>query len=592
MWLKKLLILVEAWGLAVLVTLTVIAFGLATLDSLRDYSAYALWEALIQTLQSDAEEATGWTGWMHLLFKASLAWAAVRVYMATAGLKWDHFSARWLAREHVVIVAGREDARNGASPQEVDKSELALELALAMAPANSVVLALPDVDEGQRSRLWQAGVRVVTGPLPLASLLIATGAKRARMLVSMRDDHAQNIALAHAALSPATANSALEVRCMIEPLAVRRDFKVEDYFEAAVLPRIRTFNESDILARRLLRIHPPDEPVAQSDSIGVHVIVVGLGSIGQSILVQLARVGHYRSGRKPKVTVIDRHVGDRWREVRQAYPTLEQWLHVETVENRLEDIGLEQVRRWLADERPVTLAYVCTKNEIANLRIARLLLKRGQGQTGENSFPAKVVALDPPGGCVLTDFAVHGDHAGRFHLFSLLRGTGGFLGEVDDDRARQFHAGYCARDNEMVRSQPGRPPALSNRPWEALDESLRNANRMTADHFEVKMRAIGCQIVPREGNTRPVVTLQGDELELLSRMDHDRWWADRSLDGWRHGLVRDNTAKVHPNMVPYEELTEPIKQLDRDSVLQMVEILAQEGLVIVRAPATDAAQVH
>ena len=99
-----------------------------------------------------------------------------------------------------------------------------------------------------------------------------------------------------------------------------------------------------------------------------------------------------------------------------------------------------------------------------------------------------------------------------------------------------------------MRRQPGRPPALANRPWESLDESLRNANRMTADHFEVKMRAIGCRIVPRDGNTQTPVTLEADELELLARMDHDRWWADRALDGWRHGTVRDNAAKVHPNI--------------------------------------------
>jgi len=32
--------------------------------------------------------------------------------------------------------------------------------------------------------------------------------------------------------------------------------------------------------------------------------------------------------------------------------------------------------------------------------------------------------------------------------------------------------------------------------------------------------------------------------------------------------------------VPYDELTEPIKQLDRDSVLQMIEILDREGYVM------------
>ncbi len=582
MSLKRALIFVETWGLAILVALTVAAFGMATIESLHAQGNGSLWQALMQTALSDAEQAQGWTGRMHLLFKATLGWAAVRVYMATAGLKWDHFSARWLARSHVVIVAGRDSSEQDAAPADVDKSSLALEMALAMAPAHSVVLALPALDEGQRSRLWQAGVRVVTGPAQATQLLAATGARRARLLVAMRDDPVQNIALTHAALSPATGNPALEVKCMIEPLPRRREFRVEEYFDAALLPRIRIFNEAELVARRLMKAFPPDAPVARSDSEGVHVLVVGLGSVGQSLLVQLARIGHYRSRRKPKVTVVDRHVGDRWREARQAHPALEQWLQVETLESRLEDVDRGQVHRWLTDERPVTLAYVRTKDEIVNLRVARLLLDGIKAQTRKDTaLAAKVVALDPAGGCVLTDFAAHGGHAGRFHLFSLTRGAGGFMSDVDDERARQFHDGYCARDDEEVRRQPGRARAPANRPWEALDETLRNANRMNADHFDVKMRAIGCRIVPHSAEVIPA-TLSPQEVELLAIMEHDRWWADRALDGWTPGSPRDDRQKIHPNMVPYEALSEADKQKDRDNVNNMIEILRREGGIIVR----------
>jgi hypothetical protein len=580
---KKFLIFIETWGLAFLVFLTIGTFAMAAREGLQGDPQLSVWGALMQTALSDAEKAQGWTGRMHLLVKITLAWAAVRVYMATAGLKWDHFSARWLVRSHVVIVAGSADPSDPATADGVDKKALALDLALAMAPDHKVVLAMTDVDEGQRSRLWQAGVRVVTDSLPTAQLLEGTGVRRARALIAMRDLHSQNIALTHAAVSPSLGNPLLEIKCMVEPLSVRRDFKVEEYFDKAVLPRIRIFNESELVARRLIQAFPPDAPVAQSEREGVHVVVVGLGSVGQSILVHLARVGHYRSGKKPKVTVVDRQVGERWREARQAHPALEQWLQVETEETRFEDVGPGQIRRWLTDERPVTVAYVCTKDEVANLRIARLMLQGIQRQQrADQPALANVVALDPPGGCVLADFAAHGEHEGRFHLFSLVHGSGGFLSEVDDARARQFHAGYCARDDEEVRRNPGQTPTESNRPWEALDETLRNANRMTADHFEVKMRAVGCRIVTREEAAGATATLLLEEIELLARMDHDRWWADRALDGWQWGAVTARSDKIHANMVPYDELTEPIKQLDRDSVQQMVDTLAYEGLVIVR----------
>jgi hypothetical protein len=487
-----------------------------------------------------------------------------------------------LARSHVVIVAGRDEGPGTPGAERPNKRDLALELALAIATNEDVVLALPDVDEGQRSRLWQAGVRVITDRLPSDQLLEATGASRARMLIAMRDDYAQNIALTHAAVSPSTQNPQLEIKCLIEPISVRREFRLEDYFDERARPQIRIFSEPELIARRLVQSFPPDAPVAQSDEEGVHVVIVGLGSVGQSILVQLARQGHYRSGKKPKVTVVDRSVGDRWREAREAYPALERWLQIEKEETRFEAVGPQQIQKWLTDERPVTVAYVCTKDEIANLRIARMLLEGIKEQPRQDlAGAAKVVALDPAGGCVLADFAAHGGHEGRFQLFSLVRGSEGFLSEMDDTRARQFHDDYCASDNERVRTQPGAQPAPANKPWEQLPETLRNANRMTADHFDVKMRAIGCHVVPKEQVEGDAVKLNPQEVELLSIMEHNRWWADRALDGWTLG-PRNDPNKVHPNMVPYEELDEEAKQKDRNFVLHMVKVLENEGLLVMR----------
>ncbi len=579
---KKLLIFIETWGLFFLVALTAGAFGLAAREIMEGDPTLSVWDGMTQAALSDAEKATGWAGRMHLLINATLAWAAVRVYMATAGLKWDHFSARWLMRSHVVIVAGRDSGEGAAQTDSPEKTELALELALALAPTESVVLALTGIDEGQRGRLWQAGVRVVTDDLPTAQLLEATGVARARMLIAMRDDYGQNIALTHAAVSPSTDNPGLEVKCLIEPLAVRREFRVEDYFDERVRPQIRIFTEPELVARRLVQSFPPDAPVAQSDTEGVHVMIVGMGSVGQSILAHLARQGHYRSGKKPKVTVVDRSVSDRWREARQAYPALEQWLQVEKEETRFEEVGEKQVRKWLTDERPVTVAYVCTKDEIANLRIARLLLDGIKAQQREDHpVKANVVALDPAGGCVLADFAAHGGHEGRFHLFSLVRGAEGFLSEMDDARARQFHEDYCRSDDELLRTQPGHQRAKANVPWAALPETLRNANRMTADHFDVKMRAIGCRVVPRAEATQAPVTLSAQDIEMLSLMEHNRWWADRAMDGWTLG-ARDDFNRLHPNMVPYEDLDEPAKQKDRNFVMHMVKVLENEGLLVVR----------
>jgi predicted DNA binding CopG/RHH family protein len=401
----------------------------------------------------------------------------------------------------------------------------------------------------------------------------------------MRDNYSENLALVLAATSPSTNNTILECKCMLEPLAIRRDLKAEDYFDSAVLPRVRLFNESELIARRILREHPPDEPVAATEA-GVHLLLVGNGSVGQSVLVNLARIGHYRSAKRPKVTIVDRRVQANWLETLRAFPALTDWLEVELEEIRIEDVEHQNVSRWLEDARPITMVFVCTKDEIANLRIARKLVESMKNRsiaTGIN--PAKVVALDPPGGIVLSDFAKRGVRPDQFSLFSLVNRDNscvaeGLLSDVDDSRAKLFHHDYCAKDDEKCAANPCRSKAINNKPWEALTEGMRDANRNVTDHFDVKLRAIGCKALPK-GTAHPV-TLTDQEHEILARMEHDRWWADKALAGWTHAPDRNDLQLLHPDMIPYEQLSDEIKQWDRNSVIKMIDILDSEGLVVTR----------
>ena len=137
-------------------------------------------------------------------------------------------------------------------------------------------------------------------------------------------------------------------------------------------------------------------------------------------------------------------------------------------------------------------------------------------------------------------------------------------------------------DDARCASTPGATKAAANQPWEALPETYREANRASADHFDVKLRAVGRRIAPK--HTAVEAPLTSAELEVLARMEHSRWWADRSLDGWQFGETRDNARKLHPDMVPYADLSEPVRQLDRDNVLHIIEILKGETGVLAMEP--------
>jgi len=585
---KKVLIMLERWILPLLVFLVLVLFSLSVHEKMVADAAMTAFKAAVQALTLDSPE-DGFTLYMNFSIKVTLAWAAVKVYMASVGLKWDNIMARRMTRNHIVIAAGSrgEGGKEDQSPRS--KLALAIDLAYSLAPTETIVLTAPEIDEVQRTKLWDSGVKVVTHDGHFTDILNAVGAARAKTLIAMRDHFDDNVTLCRAALSPSLKNLSLQCKCMIEPLAEKRAFRPEDYFEAETLSRLRLFNESELIARRIFSEFPPDANVAETEQ-RVHVLLVGLSSVGQAIVQQMARMGHYRSGLKPKITIVDRDIEAKWSSLTFSLPAVEDWVLVEKIEIDVDHITTQMLDEWLEDVDPITMVYVCRKNEISNLRIARLLLDRQIEHSRQKDMTiADVVALDPPGGIVLSDFYIYGNHGGHFHLFSLVgvdgnaegsAVTGGLLTDIDDTRARSIHDSYRAKDLAMTEQNPDHQIHPNSRPWEELPENIRDANRMVADHFEIKMRAIGCRL----GSISEVqeATLGKDELEVLSIMEHGRWWADRALNGWRFGPVRDDAQKIHPNMVPYDDLSEADKQKDRDSVMEMTKILRGEGMVITR----------
>ena len=120
------------------------------------------------------------------------------------------------------------------------------------------------------------------------------------------------------------------------------------------------------------------------------------------------------------------------------------------------------------------------------------------------------------------------------------------------------------------------------RPWEQLDGEIRDMNRQQADHIAVKLRALGFRIVPDNSGAAAAFQISDDEIETLAITEHQRWAASRRLTGWRHGATRDNTNKLHPDLVPWDDLDEATREYDREPVRNLPELLASIGYSIGR----------
>jgi ryanodine receptor 2 len=71
-------------------------------------------------------------------------------------------------------------------------------------------------------------------------------------------------------------------------------------------------------------------------------------------------------------------------------------------------------------------------------------------------------------------------------------------------------------------------------------------------------------------------------LERLARNNHDHWAQKRFGEGWRHGSMRNDDKKEHPDLVDYDDLPESEKDYDRKSVLETIKAVIALGYEIRR----------
>jgi RyR domain len=161
-----------------------------------------------------------------------------------------------------------------------------------------------------------------------------------------------------------------------------------------------------------------------------------------------------------------------------------------------------------------------------------------------------------------------------------LAGAGNIPPHLLDRIARAIHDDYL-RDRLAEDGVMGTEPAL--RPWEDLPEHLRDANRAQAVGYVDHLEAIGYTVATDAGTRQADLVLRREQLEQLARAEHDRWLNHKLSQGYHYGPSRidDGTQRRHPSLVSWEELTEEVRDLDRQPLRRMVDTLAAADLRIV-----------
>jgi uncharacterized membrane protein len=148
---------------------------------------------------------------------------------------------------------------------------------------------------------------------------------------------------------------------------------------------------------------------------------------------------------------------------------------------------------------------------------------------------------------------------------------------IHDSYARAIHEAYVEASAERGETMGSRPGL---RGWDELPDDLKESNRAQAMHVGEKLAELGCIMVPSFDPSLTFEYRDEDEVLLLARVEHDRWMRERLDRGYVYGPVRE--GRFHPDLVPWEALTDEAREKDVQAVRNIPAMLAAVGFQVLR----------
>jgi hypothetical protein len=464
---------------------------------------------------------------------------------------------------------------------------LGASLAKALRAEGYQVVALErDGQNGAIGECRQAGVIVLVGDATDMTLLRQASVRKARYLFAVTGDDGANAEIAIDARrlvqsrpgTPLTTFAHILDDELCE-LLKQRGLSARDGGSF----RLEYFNAAERGATALLRDHQAFDDEGLTPLGPPHLVIVGLGQMGSRLLVQAAlrwRKIRGRNGERFRVTVVDDGADDHVAALHEHYPRLKDACEMLPRRMDLDSAGFERAE-FLFDSHgacDVTGVYVCVGDDARGLSAAAHLRHR----LGDRDVPI-VVRTTQEGGVATLFEGEDGarSHGGLevFRLLDLVCMPAVLLRGQNEVLALAIHEDYVRHQRELGHTPKDNPSMV---PWDELPETLKESNRDQAADIGRKLGAMGCDIKPLTDWDAPPLAFSSDEVELLARMEHDRWWKEREAAGWTYAPEKSEPRKESPYLVPYDDLSEDVKDYDRNTVRAMPAFLAEVGFAVIR----------
>ena len=336
---------------------------------------------------------------------------------------------------------------------------------------------------------------------------------------------------------------------------------------------------------------PADQPIptqAAAPRPDLHLLIIGVGRLGEALLVRMVR--RWRElgdGSRLRVTVIDAEADAKRAVLNAKYPALRDDAEISWLSIRLDHadavLGDAALTRALPS---VTHTYFCIDDPSLGLSVALTLSPRASPGSITRIRSLRRSELSP----LIEQFSASLSECRRiteFHITSdpcclsiVCRG-------MSEQIARLNHDAYLESQRRLHGRDVRKPSVV---PWESLMPEKRDSNREQAFDLGNKLSRINYTVAPLTDWNERLVDFGlipfgkgSTALEEMARWEHERWMAEKLRKGWRYADIprQIEEKRLHPDLKPYDELSDAVKGYDRDYIRSIPPTLGRMDLKLV-----------
>ena len=451
-----------------------------------------------------------------------------------------------------------------------------------LASGGKVAVIESDESAPSITQLQRKGAMVLLGDARELPILKKAGLAKASHLVCATGDDNANLAIAMTAAGSPLAAPGLKVHVHIADVA-HSDILLRNGILGGTGQQgvyLCSFNFFRNRARCILRDFPLECDNDGRLSDDVLLVLPGMDRLGTALVLQAALIGHFRGCAKVAIHLVGKNAERDLQQLLSHVPDFRECAditaHALTEDNEFSAVAARIITEGGGKISAFSTVFLGSLEENAALAEALLLKERSEGS---DRFRVLISARDDSALRQIIGGQTGQDGMPLSRWISFLPPTHSACGrdsvyaESLDEVARAVHERWYAGnrativqaekagDSATAAQLRGKP---AYKPWSELTEEQKSDNRSAADHLAVKIRAVGLE--PDDpGLERKWAALDASTLDMLSRIEHQRWAAVKWSGGWRQG-TRCDERKIHNNLVPFDELDEATKGYDLEQV--------------------------